>query len=184
MLRTKPCPTLRAARWLIVAAHCHADDRLRHRYGLARVLRLRRDCAGERSAWRTDHGQGGGRVVILRPCLNCGRLTAHTRCADHTRARDLARGTRIERGYGGDWPRLRREFLAALPWCACGSPATEVDHVVPIRDGGAPREVGNLQPLCGVCPRRKTAADDRRHFVAAGSASQYQQQAISNRVGL
>ena len=48
-----------------------------------------------------------------------------------------------------DWLRLRAAFLAAHPTCAlCKAKATIVDHIVSIRHGGAPFDIGNLQPLC------------------------------------
>jgi hypothetical protein len=37
--------------------------------------------------------------------------------------------------------------------------ATEVDHIVPMRQGGARLDRANLQPLCGNCHRRKTRAE-------------------------
>lgn len=39
-------------------------------------------------------------------------------------------------------------------------PATEVDHVVPIRRGGARLDPANLQALCKRCHSRKTMAED------------------------
>jgi 5-methylcytosine-specific restriction protein A len=56
--------------------------------------------------------------------------------------------------------------LDAEPLCrACSTEAhpigaTDVDHIVPIRDGGT-HEMANLQPLCGLCHRRKTAHEWR-----------------------
>jgi 5-methylcytosine-specific restriction protein A len=34
--------------------------------------------------------------------------------------------------------------------------AVEVDHIVPIREGGARLDANNLQPLCHTCHSRKT----------------------------
>ncbi|MCA1259418.1 HNH endonuclease [Nitratireductor aquimarinus] len=39
------------------------------------------------------------------------------------------------------------------------APATEVDHITPMRQGGAPRDRANLQSLCGTCHRQKTGAE-------------------------
>ena len=57
------------------------------------------------------------------------------------------------------WRRLRAQILAREPTCrACKhSPATTVDHIVPIRQGGPPYDPTNLQPLCKVCHLAKTA---------------------------
>lgn len=39
----------------------------------------------------------------------------------------------------------------------CGAKGRiEVDHIKPLRDGGAPFELGNLQSLCPACHSRKT----------------------------
>ena len=68
---------------------------------------------------------------------------------------------------------MRRVFLASSPLCAvCGvMPAVELDHVVPVSDGGAFWAGGNLQGLCRGCHRVKTAGErrGRRGFVPASS---------------
>ena len=67
-----------------------------------------------------------------------------------------------KRGYGGSWRRWRLMVLAEEPLCreclAAGrvTPATDVDHIVPLADGGT-NERGNLQALCHSCHSRKTA---------------------------
>ena len=38
--------------------------------------------------------------------------------------------------------------------------ATDVDHIVPIADGGAPLDQANLQSLCHECHSRKTIAEN------------------------
>ena len=38
----------------------------------------------------------------------------------------------------------------------------ECDHVVPMREGGDPWAMGNLQTLCGGCHVLKTASENRR----------------------
>lgn len=66
------------------------------------------------------------------------------------------------RGYDGDWRRLRMWFLRRNPVCVrCRllglvTPATEVDHITPIRDGGERLDQSNLQALCKRCHSRKT----------------------------
>lgn len=44
----------------------------------------------------------------------CPTLTTTTRCDQHRRERDRARGTRQERGYGAEHDRLRAEWQAEL----------------------------------------------------------------------
>lgn len=65
-----------------------------------------------------------------------------------------------ERGYGYEWRQLRARFLRSHPYCeVCGALATEADHIVPRRLGGADDE-SNLQALCKTCHSRKTAQHD------------------------
>lgn len=67
------------------------------------------------------------------------------------------------RGYDTAWEKLRRTHLADEPLCRmCGAPAVLVDHIQPIRDGGARLDDANLQSLCRRCHDRKTAEDVRR----------------------
>ncbi len=72
---------------------------------------------------------------------------------------DLARGTACKRGYDRQWRNLRAEFLAENPTCACGQPATLVDHIVKVRDAPHLRLAwSNLQGMCRSCHAGKTAA--------------------------
>jgi 5-methylcytosine-specific restriction enzyme A len=80
----------------------------------------------------------------LRPCAapGCAYLIRNGQCPDHpTRS-----GT--HEGYGRDWAALAAAFLAVNPTCWCGRAATEVDHIVPIRMGGARLDWTNLRALC------------------------------------
>jgi 5-methylcytosine-specific restriction protein A len=76
------------------------------------------------------------------------------------------RGTANERGYDADWQRLRLAVLSREPFCRrCAAEgrttgATLVDHIVPIRAGGARLDDANLQPLCVLCHAIKTADDN------------------------
>jgi hypothetical protein len=47
-------------------------------------------------------GQALGRVVAVKVCLvpGCGRLQPESRCAEHRREHERARGSAAERGYG------------------------------------------------------------------------------------
>ncbi len=105
--------------------------------------------------------------AALRPCLRpgCPELVSGGYCDRHpapSRA-PLAPDTRpsaARRGYGSGWRALRDQMLAREPLCrACRPrfvPATEVDHIVPLAEGGS-NTVDNLQPLCKSCHSRKTA---------------------------
>lgn len=62
------------------------------------------------------------------------------------------------------WQRIRKAKLQANPLCevclpARCVPATDVDHVVPIRQGGDPFPPNSgLRSYCHACHSRKTAA--------------------------
>lgn len=60
------------------------------------------------------------------------------------------------RGYGYQWLKIRAEHLEMEPWCrACGIHATDVDHIVPRRQGGSD-DHPNLQSLCHSHHSQKT----------------------------
>ncbi len=58
------------------------------------------------------------------------------------------------------WIKLRDAFRLANPLCVnvdtCGNAMYYVDHIVPIAEGGAPLDWGNLQSLCVQCNASKT----------------------------
>jgi 5-methylcytosine-specific restriction protein A len=96
------------------------------------------------------------------PCLepNCGQFAVYRgRCPDHRRRygrRRYADGNgslyRTKR-----WRILRRRRLYLEPLCrGCGELATDVDHIVPIGEGGSKWELSNLQSLCHRCHSIKT----------------------------
>jgi len=66
------------------------------------------------------------------------------------------------------WRRCREAFLRVYPLCRpClkagrSVEARVVDHVVPIKNGGARFDWDNLQALCVACHNRKTASETRR----------------------
>lgn len=60
------------------------------------------------------------------------------------------------------WRKARLNVLARDPVCVtegCGRIATDVDHIRPIRDGGALLDGANLQALCHQCHARKTVRE-------------------------
>ena len=82
----------------------------------------------------------------------CERHRAeHKREAD--RRTDERRPSAARRGYDRDWRRLRRMILAERPLCVMClaegrvTPATDVDHIVPLAEGGT-NDPANLRPLC------------------------------------
>jgi 5-methylcytosine-specific restriction endonuclease McrA len=62
----------------------------------------------------------------------------------------------------GTWKDIRRRQLARVPLCqGCPGtvPAVEVDHVVPLSQGGSKRDPANLQSLCRACHATKTSEE-------------------------
>lgn len=66
------------------------------------------------------------------------------------------------------WQRLRRAYLTANPLCeecllkGITEIAEEVDHKIPIADGGSPTDWDNLQSLSKTCHSRKTRRDNTK----------------------
>lgn len=64
-----------------------------------------------------------------------------------------------------EWKALRKEMTKAHPFCAsCGRDKTRlyVDHIVELKDGGAPYDKRNLTVLCGSCHTTKSNAEKRK----------------------
>ena len=75
------------------------------------------------------------------------------RCKQHPLG---PRPSPTRRGYGSDWQKIREEHLKMEPYCrACGAQATDVDHIVPKRQGGS-NDHSNLQSLCHSHHSQKT----------------------------
>ena len=104
----------------------------------------------------------GCAAVLATPGF-CPQHQASTH-RDYGRAR---RGFDAEVGFDQSkaWRVLRAAVLRDGPLCvACQAKgrlvaATVVDHVVPLKDGGARFDRANLQPLCVSCHNRKTARE-------------------------
>lgn len=103
------------------------------------------------------------------PCSypGCEVLTTERRCADHMRV--LSKNRRPTRRFHGtqQWRRCRNAYIKAHPICEMlikcqGDPASEVDHIVPIEDGGAPLDWENLQSGCKPCHSSKTYHIDKK----------------------
>ena len=61
------------------------------------------------------------------------------------------------------WGRLRIATLKEANWrCSvCNAYAREVDHIVPLENGGPPYDPENLQVLCRDCHKAKTREENR-----------------------
>ena len=101
----------------------------------------------------------------LAPCVvsGCPELTRETRCALHTRTYDAEhRGDFRDVYRSRRWKGLRRQVIQEHPFCqepGCTRPTTDVDHVIPMREGGEPYDRANLQALCHAHHSGKTARE-------------------------
>jgi len=101
------------------------------------------------------------------------------RCAEHLREQG-----RTTRSVGWHlyrtkrWRMLRKRVLFEQPLCAgwpeeteCHRIATDVDHIVPLDQGGAPYARANVQALCPTCHGRKTWKERSERARATASAA-------------
>lgn len=107
-----------------------------------------------------------------KPCAHPGCRALVPRgerwCQEHRREVrrevDAARSPERRKLYNSAaWKKVRRAFVLAHPVCStpgCGMPVTDVDHVVPVEQGGAPLSWSNLDGKCHACHSRKTASRD------------------------
>ena len=71
--------------------------------------------------------------MARRPCIEdgCPTITSRTRCLEHERQADGARGTRQERGYGASHERMRADYVRriesgeAVTCWRCGLPIAD-----------------------------------------------------------
>lgn len=102
-------------------------------------------------------------------CSVCGAKRTTKERADY----DRERGSAASRGYGRNWQALREMILSAEPLCReCAKQglvivATEVDHIIPKKQGGEDSE-DNLQPLCHSCHSRKTMRETQLKVKSSG----------------
>lgn len=86
-----------------------------------------------------------------------------THRTEHYRRQDAARTNKAERKLyqSARWRKIRAIVLAEEPLCrACRRAASrEVDHIVPVANGGAMWDRANLQALCKSDHSRKTASE-------------------------
>lgn len=92
------------------------------------------------------------RVCPERGCTTLIRGSARY-CPQHTKEHrnddyDARRPSSGERGYDSKWQAIRAKYLKEHPYCVvCGQPATEVDHIIPLRQGGT-HDWDNLRAMC------------------------------------
>lgn len=108
-----------------------------------------------------------------RPCgyFGCRALSTESYCEEHRKQIHLDykrdRTDKEEQAFytSGRWRKVRSLKLSADPLCEeCKrqgriKEASMVDHIVPIKKGGARLDMDNLQSLCRPCHNRKTATE-------------------------
>lgn len=106
-------------------------------------------------------------LLPLKPCAHqpCPNLVESGRCHAHTKTN---RGPDDKFYTSRQWRATRLEHLRIEPLCrecrkvgfiAAGE---MVDHIVRIRDGGAPYDHANLQTMCNRCHAVKRAMESRK----------------------
>ena len=61
------------------------------------------------------------------------------------------------------WRNVRKDYLNRHPLCVRRErPASVVDHIIPIADGGAEWEESNFQAMCQSCHNKKSAKESNR----------------------
>jgi 5-methylcytosine-specific restriction protein A len=98
-----------------------------------------------------------------QPATGRGRCDEHRKQLERERSR--ARREATKGVYKTKlWAMRRRQVLARDPICKVCDKAlsTEVDHIVPLTDGGDPYRLDGLQGICTDCHQAKTAAENAR----------------------
>lgn len=103
--------------------------------------------------------------MIERTCIKCGAISDQTRCPAHRR-KPWAGSTRRTKTKSGWQQQKEAQSVLILHngIChVCGLPgATQVDHVIPVAEGG-PDTIANKRPIHAVpCHREKTATEALR----------------------
>ena len=112
------------------------------------------------------NGCTGESVKGSRLCTLCHNKRAARNAAarhDAEQKRVKVEGTASERGYDWAWSKVSKYVRTSEPICRhCKNAlATMVDHITPLKQGGARLALNNLQPLCHSCHAIKTAKETR-----------------------
>lgn len=97
-------------------------------------------------------------------CPGCPNLTDERYCDDHRYMNPKPEPRQHNRFYyTSAWRKARKEYIQEHPVCViCGKPAEIVDHIVPLKDGGAELDERNLQSTCWSCHSRKSIVEGSR----------------------
>lgn len=105
----------------------------------------------------------------VAPPSRCGRVgctnmaTKRGRC-DECQPPPWANSSKSwQSGSSRKWREFRAQQLRDEPKCRrCDVDATEVDHILPLSEGGSKWDKANVQSLCQDCHGAKTLEDRRR----------------------
>ncbi|AEN09220.1 HNH endonuclease [Streptomyces sp. SirexAA-E] len=112
------------------------------------------------------------------PAAELARRAAHLRRAVVLAGRWMTRAPAaacalVTSAYGPVWPRIRRAYLYANPWCVlCGQAANVADHFplsrreLIARGERNPDAAKHLRPLCAKCHNGETARNQPGGFAA------------------
>jgi 5-methylcytosine-specific restriction protein A len=95
-------------------------------------------------------------------CARCGRVVEHGQTCV---CRAPWEGAPYRAARSSRWAKRRRAQLklhGICQWPGCRMAATEVDHVVPLGEGGDEYAWENLQSLCREHHQRKSTAEAQR----------------------
>lgn len=101
----------------------------------------------------------------LRACAGCLQGILKAKKQDKARAdkryNALKRDKQSDKFYHSQqWLKLRAKFLSEQPFCVrCSRFGVIIDHITPIKDGGAKLDENNLQTLCRSCHNQKTSEE-------------------------
>ena len=85
--------------------------------------------------------------------------TYRGRCQRHAKERNTETHQNRKVYNSKRWAMTRKVALHTQPLCPCGEIATDVDHIIPIEQGGDTWARANLQGLCAQCHGRKTRGE-------------------------
>ena len=86
---------------------------------------------------------------------------------DGANKRPNARLSTFKRGYDKKWQKFRAWYLRQYPMCehcserGVDTPAKDLHHVIPLRDGGEKLDEENVQGLCRSCHSRETVKEKK-----------------------
>lgn len=106
-------------------------------------------------------------IAAKRVCSHpgCTAIAEGSRCPKHpAKAWESTTTSRQARGYGKTWDLIRAAVLLRDSWTCqlCKRVANQVDHIVNKARGGSD-DPSNLQAICEICHKAKTAKERRAH---------------------